>query len=196
LRKEIADEVGVPAYVIFSDRALQEMATYYPQTETHFLAMNGVGQVKLERYGQRFLDLIRGYCQPKNLPERPKALPASARSRSGSKRRFEEVGEFFLAGQSVAELQKMYGVKRDTIIAHLQRYRNAGHPLPADRILAASSLTPEQQEEVLAQFQQLGTDYLSPIYEALEQSISYDELHIMRLYLLCGGEFSGTQPSE
>ena len=188
LRKEIADEAGAPAYVIFSDRALQEMATYYPQTEAHFLAMNGVGRVKLERYGQRFLDLIRGYCQPRGLSERPKALPAAARSRKGAKRRFEEVGEFFLAGRSVAELQKMYGVRRDTIIGHLLRYRSAGHALPAERVLAASRLTPEEQGAVWEAMQQQETNQLKPLYERFGQRISYEELRILQLYLLCGGE--------
>jgi len=192
LRKEIADEVGVPAYVIFSDRALQEMATFYPQSNEHFLAMNGVGRAKLERYGQRFLDMLRDYCQARDLPERPKALSPAARSRSGAKRRFEEVGEFYLAGQTVKALQKLYGVKRDTIIAHLQRYRNAGHALDADRILDASRLTPEQQARVLAKFQALGMDKLSPIYNVLGQRISYEELRIMKLYLLCGGELPGS----
>ncbi len=188
LRKVTADEAGVPAYVIFSDRALQEMATFYPQSDAHFLAMNGVGQVKLERYGERFLALIRDYCRAHDLAERPKILPAATRSRSHSQRRFEEVGELYLAGQSVADLQKLYGVKRDTIIAHLQRYRAAGHSLPADRIRAASRLTPEQQEAVLATFQQMGIEALKPAFEALDGRISYEELRLLRLYLLCGGE--------
>ena len=192
LRKMLADEAGVPAYLVFSDRALLEMATYYPQTETHFLAMNGVGQVKLERYGQAFLTLLRTFCEDRGLSERPKALTITAtRSRSGSKRRFEEVGEFYLAGQSVAELQKLYGVKRDTIIGHLERYRRAGHTLPAAGILAESKLTPEQQQQVWEQFQQLGTDRLGPVYEALGQRIPYPELRVLRLYLLCGGEPGG-----
>jgi len=192
LRKMLADEAGVPAYMIFSDRALLEMATYYPQTETHFLAMNGVGQTKLARYGEPFLTLIGAYCQERGLAERPKAMTLnSSRSRTSSKRRFEEVGEFYLAGQSVAELQKLYGVKRETILGHLERFRQAGRTLDAARILAESQLTPEQQKQVWAQFQQLGTDRLGPIYEALGQRIPYPELRLMRLYFLCGGELEG-----
>ncbi len=186
LRKMLADEAGVPAYMVFSDRALQEMATYYPQTEKHLLAMNGVGQAKLERYGHAFLTLLQTFCQERGLNERPKAMELT--SRSGSKRRFEEVSELYLAGKSVAQLQKMYGVKADTIIGHLERYRRAGHTLPADDILAESKLTPQQQQQVWAQFRQLGIDRLGPVYEALGQSIPYPELRILRLYLLCGGE--------
>ncbi len=59
LRKELAERAQVPAYVIFSDRSLIEMATFLPQTEAQFLAINGVGQTKLANYGARFLQVIR-----------------------------------------------------------------------------------------------------------------------------------------
>jgi ATP-dependent DNA helicase RecQ len=63
LRKGLAEEAGMPAYVVFSDRALQEMAAVRPRDERQFLAINGVGQAKLARYGNTFLRVIREYCQ-------------------------------------------------------------------------------------------------------------------------------------
>jgi len=59
LRRQLADQAKVPAYIIFSDRALTEMATRLPRTPDQFLAINGVGEVKLARYGKAFLDSIR-----------------------------------------------------------------------------------------------------------------------------------------
>lgn len=59
LRKEIADEAGVPPYIVFSDKTLKEMASVLPQDDESFLDINGVGQVKLERYGKQFIDKIR-----------------------------------------------------------------------------------------------------------------------------------------
>jgi len=59
LRKSIADEAGVPPYIVFSDKTLKEMAGALPQDEVSFLDINGVGQVKLERYGKQFLEQIR-----------------------------------------------------------------------------------------------------------------------------------------
>ena len=55
LRKRIADEEGVPPYIVFSDAALRGMCVARPATDDEFLAVNGVGPVKLERYGQLFL---------------------------------------------------------------------------------------------------------------------------------------------
>lgn len=58
LRKQIADEQGVPPYVVFSDATLRELAARKPTTLTGFRAISGVGEVKLERYGSVFLDAI------------------------------------------------------------------------------------------------------------------------------------------
>jgi ATP-dependent DNA helicase RecQ len=58
LRKRLADEQNVPAYVVFSDATLAEMAARRPGTSAELLDVNGVGQTKLERYGDAFLAAI------------------------------------------------------------------------------------------------------------------------------------------
>ena len=58
LRREIAAEQQVPAYVVFSDRALADMAARRPATPGEFLLVHGVGEAKLERYGEVFLAAI------------------------------------------------------------------------------------------------------------------------------------------
>ena len=58
LRKRLADAKGVPAYVIFSDATLQQMARFQPATEAEFLALSGVGPKKLQQYGESFLRLL------------------------------------------------------------------------------------------------------------------------------------------
>ena len=59
LRKEIAAEQGVPPFVVFSDASLAEMAAVIPQDDGEMLAITGVGQHKLERYGARFLEALQ-----------------------------------------------------------------------------------------------------------------------------------------
>ena len=59
LRKELAGARGVPAYVVFSDRTLQEMAALEPRSREDLLAVHGVGQKKLDEYGELFLAEIR-----------------------------------------------------------------------------------------------------------------------------------------
>ncbi len=59
LRKRLADAEGVPAYIVFSDAVLREMAKHSPQTRAELLGIPGVGPVKLERYGEAFLEVLR-----------------------------------------------------------------------------------------------------------------------------------------
>jgi ATP-dependent DNA helicase RecQ len=61
LRKQIAEEENVPAFVIFSDATLADMTEKLPSSETEFIGVTGVGQTKLERYGKAFVSLIEDY---------------------------------------------------------------------------------------------------------------------------------------
>lgn len=63
LRFKIAQEQGVPAFVVFSNATLTDMCVRLPETEEEMLEVNGVGQAKLERYGSQFLKVISDYLQ-------------------------------------------------------------------------------------------------------------------------------------
>jgi ATP-dependent DNA helicase RecQ len=58
VRRGLADERGVPAYVVFSDATLLAMVAANPTSEAELLAINGVGPTKLEAYGAAFLDAL------------------------------------------------------------------------------------------------------------------------------------------
>ena len=57
-RKQLADKLGVPPFHIFHDATLMEMMQYRPQTNSELLTINGIGEVKLERYGDDFLEVL------------------------------------------------------------------------------------------------------------------------------------------
>ena len=59
LRKQIADKENIPPYIVFNDATLQEMAQYMPTSNIEMLRINGVGSIKLERFGQPFIKLIQ-----------------------------------------------------------------------------------------------------------------------------------------
>ena len=59
LRKQLADKENIPPYIVFNDATLQEMAQYMPTSNIEMLQINGVGAIKLERFGQPFMALIR-----------------------------------------------------------------------------------------------------------------------------------------
>jgi len=181
-RKEMADEAGVPPYVIFPDRTLTEMAAYYPQSTAGLLNISGVGQVKLVQYGDAFLDVIRAYSEKHGLKEKRKEAP---REKSDSNRRYVIVAEAYNAGDTVDDLMRRYGVAVGTILDHLSRYLAAGNALRKDSDLQSlTSATPDQQQAVFAAFNELSSTYLKPIYDKMNGALNYDDLKILRLLYL------------
>jgi ATP-dependent DNA helicase RecQ len=68
LRREIAFSKNVPAFIVFSDLTLRDMARLRPSTPQTFLSVTGVGDAKVKQYGERFLKAIRDYCQVNSIP--------------------------------------------------------------------------------------------------------------------------------
>ena len=179
-RKGLADAAGVPPYMIFADRTLQELATYLPHSVESLGAIYGIGRAKIERYGDAVLTLIHTYCREHDLAERAKT-PRAAPRLSIAKARSDEVGELFAAGRSLDALAEQFQVKRQTVIANLTKYAEAGQAVDADRLQSESTLPPAQQHAALAAFAELGDQYLKPIFDALGQTVDYQELHLLRL---------------
>ena len=180
-RKELADAADVPPYVIFSDRSLQEMATWFPHSTASLERLHGIGQAKVARYADTFLPIIAAYCREKGLQENPKPARRSRSTSGRSKSRSLEVGERFRNGESLTQLMQAYGVKRRTIVSHLERYLPSGDVLPVERVRAESWLSSEVQEQVLAVFDKLGPDFLRPVFDALDKTVNYEELRMMRI---------------
>ena len=81
IRSNWAKQENVPAYIIFSDATLIELATYLPQTEQEIMKISGFGNIKFARYGKAFLNVVVTYCVEHNLPSKisEKILKSSRR---------------------------------------------------------------------------------------------------------------------
>jgi len=187
LRRELADLAGVPAYIIFSDRALVEMATQFPRTPEQFLAINGVGKAKLAHYGEMFLKLIGEFCDGHGItaPPMAEAPPPEATPWLTVRRRHEDIAAAFAAGAKLDEMASRFGIKRGTVLQNLARYAEAGGTLDAERLLRCSLLSAAQRERALVAFEQHGSERLGPVHDALGGSVPYEELHLLRLSLSC-----------
>jgi ATP-dependent DNA helicase RecQ len=203
LRRELAQGSNLPPYMVFSDRALAEMAAYLPRTPEEFIAINGVGRAKLETYGETFIAAIATYSATHNLQPQPRPKPSSlpqaspsmlsptmpkttavlpAEQRAG--KRSGQVGELFAAGATLGMLQESFGIKRSTVISHLRDYLLDGGTLDGGRLHAECDLPAEVQEKVWLAFAELGRERLAPVYEAMGGEVEYDDLHLLRLVWL------------
>jgi len=183
-RKEVADEAGVPPYVIFSDRTLTEMAAYFPQSSESLLTISGVGQVKARQYGEAFLEVIRSFAAKHELSEKPKEV---RREKSDSGRRYVLIGELYNGGETVQSLVARYQVTNQTILDYLSRFVMAGNELRSgDDLKTLVSVSLEQAQAVFAVFDEVGTAMLKPVFDKLNGALNYDDLKVLRLMYLAG----------
>jgi ATP-dependent DNA helicase RecQ len=184
-RLGLAREADVPPYVIFHDTALREMAIYYPQSRESLAQIQGVGAAKLERYGDTFLGVIVDYCRERGLAERPKphaVAPRTNRSPEGGLTRREEVIKLYQRGHGIMEIAEMFAIKPQTVTNHLWESVRNGEAIDPDPLLVASRLSAGERERVLKAFQKLGVETLRPVFNALGESVPWEELHLLRLY--------------
>jgi ATP-dependent DNA helicase RecQ len=179
LRKQLADERDVPAYIVFSDVALRQMARNYPASESEFARISGVGEKKLREFGEIFLGEIAAYLQTNARQifaddsfTAPAAPPPSRSSLGDSAR---ETLRRFRAGQSVAQIARERDVTTGTIYGHLAEGIERGEPVDLQTIFTVAELT-----EVAAAFNRNGFGALGPVFEALGGKIDYGRLRIFR----------------
>jgi ATP-dependent DNA helicase RecQ len=195
-RKQLADDAHIPPYMVFSDRTLIDMAATYPTDPVRMKSIYGMGELKFKRYGQIFLQIIQAYCQEHQI-KLPSSSPVEIKFATAELQktpRFIEVGEGYNQGLTVEQVMLQYNVQRETIINHLTKYLLDGNTLANTDRLPKSSLTREQQEQVLGEFERLGGQYLKPVYDVLQGTVDYDELKILRLYYLIGLQAKDTLP--
>ncbi len=123
LRTRIARDNGMPAYLVFSDFTLGEMARLKPQTEDAFLQVNGVGERKLLLYGEAFLAVLGGQTESpsrEKSAKQPREKPAEAYSpwdageEDALRQRFED-------GLSMKEITQAHQRSRGAIKARLRK---------------------------------------------------------------------------
>jgi len=107
-RKEIANASNLPPYIIFTDKALIEMSAFFPKSETNFIKINGIGQVKLEKYGDTFLDIIRDYCNEFGIEEKIKEDRTQYKLNSGNYKRNNVLKTSFTLEDIRKEFPKAY----------------------------------------------------------------------------------------
>jgi ATP-dependent DNA helicase RecQ len=178
LRKRLADERDVPAYIVFSDVALRQMARDYPASEHEFARISGVGEKKLREFGDVFLAEIAAHLQanPRQIfADDSFAAPAPLPGRAALGTTARETLRRFRAGQSVEQIAAERNLTPGTVAGHLADAVQAGEAIDLDQFFTA-----EQQQELAAAFNRLGSGSLSSAFEALGGRYEYWQLRLFR----------------
>lgn len=193
-RKELADSERVPPYVIFSDKALVEMAAYYPQNENDMLKITGVGKVKLKQYGELYIGIIKTFCKQNNIVALTSTLSPKGRGELEVGEKTKMIADGFNNGLSIQMLMERYGVTQGTILEHLTKYVMAGNKLRnADELHSLTSATKEQVQIAFSAFAESDNLFLKPVFDKLNGSLNYDELKILRMLYLVKTQESASQ---
>jgi ATP-dependent DNA helicase RecQ len=159
IRYGISKEEKMPAYIIFSDKSLKLMASELPTTENEFLAISGVGMNKMEKYGEEFMSVIRKF----------KGATKPARINTTL-----ETYILYQKGLHPKEIAEKRNVSITTIFSHLSQLYTEGKEVQLETFV-----TKETIDTVRIAFNQLNRKVeLKPIYEKLNEEVSYSEIRL------------------
>src|SRR5438309_11770416 len=176
LRRKLADERNVPAYVIFSDVSLREMAKNYPTTATEFRRIPGVGEQKLKDFAEAFLGEIKNYLATNSRRTFSNGLdPLRPPRRSRLNDSQKETLRRFRSGESVNDICRARGFVQSTIYDHLEAAIKSGESLELDRFFTVA-----QREEIASAFRKVPDAKLADVRSLLDGKYDYGELRIFR----------------
>ncbi|MGM0902107.1 MAG: DNA helicase RecQ [Bacillota bacterium] len=173
LRKSVAEAEHVPPFVIFSDSSLKDMCARLPQTEEEFLQVSGVGQHKLEKYGETFIQAIVEYAEAN--PDREKVLITATPSVKPAKPAKKAMNDSHLEtyklhqeGLTVGEIAAKRELAVSTMENHLIQCIQNGMDMDFSLLIPDEFLA--DLEKAVSE---AGRERLKPIKELLPDEVSY-----------------------
>jgi len=161
VRKQFAMEEDVPAYIIFSDATLQQMAKEKPLTSAEMLEISGVGEHKFDKYGQVFLDTISNFLGASN-----------AKKQKGDT--YLETLTMLKEGLSIAEVAERRKLHETTIYSHIANlFLN-------HKIRSINTLVSPDEVEIVRQAMEVTGEKtaLKPIFEYLDEKVPYHKIRL------------------
>ena len=173
VRRDIATNENIPAYIILSDTTLVEIATYLPLSLDELRMISGFGDVKLARYGREFLIPVKNYATQKGLSSKIKQKqPKRERRTRGEKANHtqRESLKMYQSGQSIAEIAALRNLSPITIEGHLATFVQTGE------IDVSNFVSREKILVIQDTVKKYGDAMLSPLKEILGEEYSYNEI--------------------
>ena len=179
LRLEIATDREVPAYQIFGNKSLQQMAFHMPQNELEFSKISGVGDAKLRDFSERFLEVINEYVEATGQPAAVNRVPVSAPKKRvrGISMSIRETKDLVAQGLSFEEVAEQRGISETTIRSHLERFIQEGGQVDLGHLMPPE----DRRTKIAAAFKEMGEARLTPVREFLGDDYTWDELAVVRM---------------
>ena len=183
LRRSIADEQGVPPFVVFSDVTLRELARVRPVDARAFRRIKGVGEKKSADLGTRFIEAIKEYCDNHKL-EMNRADEASThieydkpRSLKSNPAR-EEAFRLFAQGVGIGQVSAAIDRAASTTFSYLTEYIQHHKPASVSPWIAS-----DLYERIAEAARKSDEPGLRPVYDKLAGACSYDDIRVVLAHL-------------
>jgi ATP-dependent DNA helicase RecQ len=181
LRNHIAHEENVPAYLIFSDSTLLDLATYLPLSKNDLPGISGFGAYKIERYGMPFLEKIQDYCNDHSLttrielkqPAKTKKTAKIVVPREKATDTKKISYDMYRLGKTISEIADERGFSLMTIEAHISHYVTTGD-IDVHELVSA-----DKQERITVAANKYGRMGLKLLKDNLPGNISYMEIKMV-----------------
>lgn len=180
LRKQMAQKLGVPGYVIFQDPSLEQMATMYPITVEELQQIQGVGAGKAKRYGKEFLELIKRHCED-NCIERAEEL----RVRTVAKKSIIKVKIIQSIDKQLAldDIAESLGLSFDELLDEVEAIVYSGTKININYFIE-EVIDDEHVDDIYEYFRESETDSLDDAINELGDECSEDEIRLVRIKFL------------
>lgn len=167
LRKSISAREKLPPYLVFQDSTLNELSSKLPENELEFKAIKGVGDIKFQRYGEEFLNLINSYKEENGIVNN---APTIAKDNEKVKSHIISY-ELLKNGKTISEIAEERGLSLTTIETHIFECYLEGLDISLD------CLIPTKHESlILSKIEAIGALALKPLKEELPDEISYSAI--------------------
>ena len=174
VRRAIATERGVAAFIILGDATLRDLARMRPTSIAAFARVKGIGDRKVSDLGAQFVAAIQAYCKEHELPAdiAPSMTPKVQTPKVNREK--QQAFDLFDHGCSLDEVAAKTGRARSTVAFYLEDYIGERKPESV-----AAWVGPESYERIKTVVMQVGGYFLRPVFEALDGEFSYDEIRIV-----------------
>lgn len=160
LRRKIAVEDNVPAYIVFSDATLLELSKEKPTTQNTLLAISGVGLKKAETYGEEFLNAISEFKKNHKSKKKISTIDLTA--------------ELLLQKMSVDEIAKERNLSETTIFSHIASLLNGNKEMEYNQFISEDEL--KKMNKAFEEIQE--ENQLKPYFEYFNGEVEYHKIRI------------------
>ena len=180
LRKKVAKQKGVPAYAVFQESSLEQMATVYPVTLEELQQVQGVGAGKARKFGKEFVELIKRHCEENEI-ERPEDL----RVRTVAKKSAMKVKIIQSIDRQVAldDIANAQGLEFEELLDEVEAIVYSGTKLNIDYFLE-EVMDDDHVDDIYDYFSESDTDDLNTAMDELGDDYSEDEVRLVRIKFL------------